>query len=527
MGKKIFVSYRRTDRHVAGLLRAEIEKRIGRDRVFMDSRDLDPGEGFPSRLLSEIETASVVFVIVGDGFSSEVGRLSDPDDWVRRELIASLGATRKIVPVILDDAQLPDPGELPAELATLLSHQAYRVDSSHLERDVDGLMNDLGLKRDRRGTVLAGVAAAVLVAVGAWIFWPSDDDDELSFLNTQLIFDTSSGMSNLMPTEDGTGNKTMAVAARERVSRYVEARDGDRLALRAAGSCGDGGTLLVPFQRSAAGDIEGSLNDQAYTGTSFPLSSAALAATNDFSDPEQFPPDLVKKQILVFTAGGDGCGGSMGEVQQRVAEIDEINLDWGFIGLGIEPGSEAAAQLQELANITGGRAFPVHTEEELESVLQVVLEIEPVADAATAIADIGNSIVAPLNDLISGTNGCRAEDARVAAVATSEAIDRSRPALRSLERRDDRASYVALHNAGVAWSGALAGAASRGDALIAQVDGIDGNEDSQCSVVRQSESWGEDVEAWNASVADADAALAAVTDARAVLNEEITQLLAE
>ena len=523
---KIFVSYRRSDRHAAGLLRSEVERRLGSDRVFMDTNDLDAGEGFPERLLREIMDASVVLVVIGKGWASEVERLDDPEDWVRREIVEALSDTRTVVPVVLDDAELPDIDAVPPELAALLQRQSYRIDSSHLERDIDGLLEDLSLRRSRRGLLLGTIALVAVAGLAAWLLWPSNDHDDLSFLNTQLIFDTSAGMTQLMPAGDGAGTRTKEAAAREQVSRYIELREDDKLALRAAGRCGDSGELLVPFQRSAASSIDGSLREQAFTGSSFPLSAAILAATGDFSDPEVFPPDLVQKQIIVFTASGDGCAEAAAQsVAERAAELGDIRLELEIIGLGVEPGSDEARELDEIAAAAGGRAFPVSTEEELEEVLEAILEIEPVVAAASEISAIGNSIVGPLNDLTSGANGCRAEEARVAATATAVSIEQSRPALGSLAGRDQRASYVAIHDAGLLWAEALAATASQGDDLIDLVDGIDGRDDPACDEVRSSDEWNESVDSWDELVAEADTARNSLRDAQSVLEAEIAALL--
>ena len=481
----------------------------------MDTNDIDAGEGFPERILREITDASVVLVVIGEGWASEVKRLDDPDDWVRRELIVALGGSGTVVPVLLDDARVPDADLLPPELAALPQRQAYRIDSSHLKRDIDGLLDELSLRRSRRNLLLATVALVTVAGLAGWFLWPSDGNDELAFLNTELIFDTSAKMAEMMPAGDGAGTRTKEAAAREQVSRYIESREGDKLALRAAGTCGDSGELLVPFQRGAADSIDGSLREQAFTGASFPLSTALLAATGDFSDPEAFPPDLVQKQIIVFTASGDGCAEDAAQmVSERATELGDIRLQLEFIGLGFDPGSEEASELDEIATAAGGRAFPVATEEQLEQVLQAVLEVEPVVAAASEVTAIGNSIVRPLNDLASGVNGCRAEEARIAATATDESIDQSRPALRSLAGRDQRASFVDVRDAGVLWAEALAAVASKGDELIDLVDGIDGPDDPSCDEVRSSDEGNELVDSWRELVTEANAALDGLQEAQ-------------
>jgi len=54
-------------------------------------------------------------------------RLHDPHDVVRRELEAALRTGRRLVPVLVDRATLPDPAQLPSELRPLLERNAIEL----------------------------------------------------------------------------------------------------------------------------------------------------------------------------------------------------------------------------------------------------------------------------------------------------------------------------------------------------------------------------------------------------------------
>lgn len=100
----LFVSYRRADEPFgAALLAAELVRRYGRERVFLDTLALRPRSD-PSRTLPRALAASAAVVaFVGPRWDTgeRLERLHDERDWVRRELLDS-GAT--VVPVFFNRA---------------------------------------------------------------------------------------------------------------------------------------------------------------------------------------------------------------------------------------------------------------------------------------------------------------------------------------------------------------------------------------------------------------------------------------
>jgi hypothetical protein len=70
-------------------------------------------------------------------WSSSRRRLDDPADFVRIEIEAALERGVRVIPVLVDGASMPNPGELPASLAKLTRRQAlelspHRFDTSRL-----------------------------------------------------------------------------------------------------------------------------------------------------------------------------------------------------------------------------------------------------------------------------------------------------------------------------------------------------------------------------------------------------------
>jgi tetratricopeptide (TPR) repeat protein len=77
-------------------------------------------------------------------------RLDDPDDWVRREVVTGLGLGRvQVIPVLVGEAPLPEPEELPEPLQRIPQLQAITVRPDRFEDDVAHLTKRIGGWRRR------------------------------------------------------------------------------------------------------------------------------------------------------------------------------------------------------------------------------------------------------------------------------------------------------------------------------------------------------------------------------------------
>jgi hypothetical protein len=181
----IFISYRRDDAagH-AGRLSDALEARFGRDHVFRDVDDIRPGQDFVQTLEKALARCEALIVVIGREWLSIADtdgrrRLDDPQDYVRLEIATALKRGIAVLPVLLEDADMPSAADLPADIAPLARRQAARLTETAWSADVRRLLEavesacvtrDPPARRSRRRSLLMlGVAAGVAVAAGVGI----------------------------------------------------------------------------------------------------------------------------------------------------------------------------------------------------------------------------------------------------------------------------------------------------------------------------------------------------------------------
>ncbi len=137
----IFISYRREGgAQYARILKAELEKRGYRNRVFLDYDELKDGR-FDSRIMSAIENAPVFIFILSPG---SLDRCINEDDWVRQEIVYAMEHERHIIPINFDGRFNGFPLSIPNEVKEALGqHQFTKIDSeSLLNVSVEKLINE-------------------------------------------------------------------------------------------------------------------------------------------------------------------------------------------------------------------------------------------------------------------------------------------------------------------------------------------------------------------------------------------------
>ena len=111
--KGIFVSYRREEAgHVAGRLADRLAKRFGTSNVFIDVDSIEPGIDFADAIQHAIDRCDVLLALIGSQWATVVDetghrRLDNPDDYIVLELKAALARDLRVIPVLVDGANVP------------------------------------------------------------------------------------------------------------------------------------------------------------------------------------------------------------------------------------------------------------------------------------------------------------------------------------------------------------------------------------------------------------------------------------
>lgn len=144
----IFVNYRRQDSsgHAGRLL--DSLKNHFPGRVFMDIDTLEPGVDFAEVIESAVGSCEVLIVVIGRDWLSLKDtngrrRLEDPQDFVRMEVAAALDRNIRVIPVLVENASMPKPEELPPELARLARRNAIELSDARWAFDVDRLIQTI------------------------------------------------------------------------------------------------------------------------------------------------------------------------------------------------------------------------------------------------------------------------------------------------------------------------------------------------------------------------------------------------
>jgi hypothetical protein len=92
---KIFIRYRREDTEsVANHLKSELEKYVGKGKVFLDSKGIQPGRDWRDVLQRSVKGSDCLLALIGPKWlnigdsETKQRRLDNPDDFVRQEIRA-------------------------------------------------------------------------------------------------------------------------------------------------------------------------------------------------------------------------------------------------------------------------------------------------------------------------------------------------------------------------------------------------------------------------------------------------------
>jgi TIR domain len=145
----IAISYRREDSlPIAGRLYDRLQAKFGKRNVFMDFDSIPPGVDFREHIEQTIQRSNLVVVVIGPSWLGEQAggqrRIDDLNDFVHLEVAYALKAQVPIIPVLVNDTQMPKPDKLPPDIQGLAFRNALPLDAGidfhqHVDRLIAGI----------------------------------------------------------------------------------------------------------------------------------------------------------------------------------------------------------------------------------------------------------------------------------------------------------------------------------------------------------------------------------------------------
>jgi hypothetical protein len=134
----VFICYRRRDSPNAALTVIQLLKNRFSTRVFSD-RDIPPAANYVIYIATKLGASGVFIVIIGPNWlkrdANGLRRIDELNDVLRNEIIGAFERHTTVLPVLVDDAEMPSEADLPSPLTPLADIEAHvlRTDEYALE----------------------------------------------------------------------------------------------------------------------------------------------------------------------------------------------------------------------------------------------------------------------------------------------------------------------------------------------------------------------------------------------------------
>ena len=140
----VFISYRRScSWELSRLIYNSLKKRGF--TVFMDIEDIREGD-FDKTLFKNIELCDYFLPVLSKG-TFDLERISNPDDWVRREIEYALTMEKIIIPLISEDFIFPAENDLPKTLVPFSKKNGVRIPRDFFEEAIEKLTREFFVEK--------------------------------------------------------------------------------------------------------------------------------------------------------------------------------------------------------------------------------------------------------------------------------------------------------------------------------------------------------------------------------------------
>jgi hypothetical protein len=184
---RIFISYRRQETAwPAGRLYDVLVEHFPPEQVFKDVDNIDPGDEFVERITAAVESCDVLLALIGPQWltitNKKGQRRLDPEDYVRLEIEAALTRKIRVIPILVDEAQMPGADELPVTLAPLIRRNAVEIspltfDTKRLITTVQKTLAEEQARRQAQEQARRQAEERVLQPAEEWGGRAADEED--------------------------------------------------------------------------------------------------------------------------------------------------------------------------------------------------------------------------------------------------------------------------------------------------------------------------------------------------------------
>ncbi len=132
-GGNLFISYRREEAgHVAGRIYDHLEREFGTSQVFLDVEKIEIGRDFRSEIRNALLRCQAMVLVIGQKWiklfkRGWLGGLTSHADYVLTEIELALEHNVRILPVLVDGANMPSFAALPKSVRQISYLQAAPV----------------------------------------------------------------------------------------------------------------------------------------------------------------------------------------------------------------------------------------------------------------------------------------------------------------------------------------------------------------------------------------------------------------
>jgi uracil-DNA glycosylase len=144
---RIFINYRRQDTEgYVGRLYDHLTQHFDQSDIFMDVGSIRPGADFVKTLEDAVAACDVFIAMIGPYWltateDSGQRRLDQWNDYVRIEIASALKQDKLVIPVLVGQARMPQPNDLPEDLTLFARRNAIELSHNRFSYDVRQLID--------------------------------------------------------------------------------------------------------------------------------------------------------------------------------------------------------------------------------------------------------------------------------------------------------------------------------------------------------------------------------------------------